>query len=117
MSRSLNALTMNPPDGIASSRPSSSSRTSAIRTGVRDTPVVSTAPQFGNPLAGPQPAGQDEVAQRELGAHRLRYRAVGVAFAHLAHSAACSAEDGASRATMRSIMRRAHIAPASMLRL
>src|SRR5688572_10610576 len=43
MSRSVNALTMKPPEGIACSRPSSSSRTSASRTGVRDTPVISTA--------------------------------------------------------------------------
>src|SRR4051812_1843229 len=34
---------MKPPEGIACSRPSSSSRTSASRTGVRDTPVISTA--------------------------------------------------------------------------
>src|SRR5262245_25850941 len=43
ISRSENAFTMKPPEGMASSSPSSSSRTSAIRTGVRDTPVVSTA--------------------------------------------------------------------------
>ena len=88
-----------------------------MRTGVRDTPVVSTAPQLGDALAGPQPAGQDQVAQRELGAHRLRYRAVGVAFAHRLTPRPARTEDGFSRATMRSIIRRAHIAPASMLRL
>src|SRR5439155_11113106 len=42
-SRSVNAFTMKPPEGIACNRPSSSSRTSASRTGVRDTPVISTA--------------------------------------------------------------------------
>src|SRR4029450_2930131 len=43
MSRSVKAFTMKPPEGIACSRPSSSSRTSASRTGVRETPVISTA--------------------------------------------------------------------------
>ena len=43
MSRSENAFTMKPPEGIASSSPSSSSRTNAMRTGVREAPVVSTA--------------------------------------------------------------------------
>src|SRR4051794_15618774 len=43
MSRSVNAFTMKPPEGIACSSPSSSSRTSASRTGVRDTLVISTA--------------------------------------------------------------------------
>src|SRR5436305_2929711 len=43
MSRSENAFTMKPPEGMASNSPSSSSRTSAMRTGVREAPVVSTA--------------------------------------------------------------------------
>src|SRR5262249_17871572 len=43
MARAETAFTMKPREGIASRSPSSSSRTSAIRTGVRDTPVVSTA--------------------------------------------------------------------------
>ena len=82
MSRSENAFTMKPPDGIASSSPSSSSRTSAIRTGVRETPGGLHRLQFGDALAGPQAAGQDQVAQRQLRPHRLRDAAVGLALGH-----------------------------------
>src|SRR6187399_1830253 len=42
ISRSEKAFTAKPPEGISSSRPSSSSRTSAMRIGVRETPRRST---------------------------------------------------------------------------
>ncbi len=38
--------------------------------------------QFRDSFARPQPARKDQVAQRQLGAHRLGHGAIGVAFAH-----------------------------------
>ena len=73
--------------------------------------------QFGDALARPQLPGQDHVAQRELRPHGLRDRALGVAFAHGFTPRPARVCGEVSRATMRSITRRAHIAPASMLRL
>lgn len=70
-SRSENAFTMKPPEEIASKSPSSCSRTSAIRTGVREAPVASTACNSEIRSPGPQITRQNQIAQTELGTHRL----------------------------------------------
>ena len=72
--------------------------------------------QLGDAFARPQPPGQDQVAQRELRAHGLRDGA-SASRSLMAYSAAWTVCGAVSCATMRSITRRAHIAPASMLRL
>mgnify|MGYP003693921309 CR=1 FL=1 len=103
MSRSGKRLHHEAAGGIASSSPSSSSRTSAIRTGVRDTPVVSTACSSGDALARAASPRQDQVAQRQLRAHGLRYGPIGFALGHRFYSAACTLRRRFPVATMRSI--------------
>ena len=115
MSRSENAFTMKPPEGMASSSPSSSSRTSAIRTGVRDTPVVSTA--CSSEMRSPGLKVPERIWSRnESCARTVCETERSASRSAMTYSAACNCA-GVSFAIMRSITRRAHIAPWSMLRL
>src|SRR5437868_3663197 len=85
MSRSVNAFTMKPPEGIACNRPSSSSRTSASRTGVRDTPVMSTA--CNSLMRSPGRSRPDRIMSRSASCERT----------------VCETERSASRSLMTSL--------------
>src|SRR5882762_7786151 len=64
MSRSEKAFMENPPDGISSKRPSSSSRTSAMRIGVRETPRRSTTES--SEMRSPGLSSPDRIRSRRL---------------------------------------------------
>src|SRR5215471_10306187 len=68
MSRSEKALTAKPPEGMASSRPSSSSRTRAMRIGVRETPSRSTSGS--SDMRSPGLSSPDRIKSRSFSSAR-----------------------------------------------